>query len=62
MISEAMSASIIRNDTLKMEAEKASETLYCCSLLTRLVAREDFIAFNRGESFKSHIKIDINET
>jgi hypothetical protein len=26
-----------------MEAEKASETLDCSSILTRLVAREDFI-------------------
>jgi hypothetical protein len=27
-----------------MEAERASETLDCSSILTRLVAREDFIA------------------
>jgi hypothetical protein len=27
-----------------MEAQKASETLNCCSILTRLVARDYFIA------------------
>jgi hypothetical protein len=37
-----------------MEAERASETLDCSSILTRLVAREDFIAFSRRESFKSY--------
>jgi hypothetical protein len=29
-----------------MEAERASETLECSSILTRLVAREDFIEVN----------------
>lgn len=35
-----------------MEAEKASETLEYSIILTRLVARENFIAFSRSESFK----------
>jgi hypothetical protein len=40
-----------------MEAERASETLDCSSILSRLVAREDFIAFSRRESFKSYINV-----
>jgi hypothetical protein len=35
-------------------AERASETLDCSSILTRLVAREDFIAFSRLERLKSY--------
>jgi hypothetical protein len=42
--------------TLMMEAERASETLNSSSILTRLVAREDFIAFSRRESLKSYKK------
>jgi hypothetical protein len=38
-----------------MEAERASETLDCSSIMTRLVAREDFIAFSRRESLKSYM-------
>jgi hypothetical protein len=38
-----------------MEAETTSETLDCNSILTPLIAREDFIAFSRRESFKSYI-------
>jgi hypothetical protein len=34
-----------------MEAEKVSEKFDCNFMLTRLVAREDFIAFSRRESF-----------
>jgi hypothetical protein len=34
-----------------METETASETLEYNSILTRLVAREDFTAFSRRESF-----------
>jgi hypothetical protein len=30
-----------------MEADKVSETLDCCSILTQLVAREDFIEFTK---------------
>jgi hypothetical protein len=37
-----------------MEAEKSSETLDYSTLLSRLVAREDFIAFSRREIFKSY--------
>jgi hypothetical protein len=37
-----------------MDSEKASETLDYISILTRLVAWEDFIAFSRSESFKSY--------
>jgi hypothetical protein len=37
-----------------MEAERASETLDCSSILTSLVAREDFIAFSRSESLKAY--------
>jgi hypothetical protein len=40
-----------------MEAERASETLDCSSILTRLVAREDFVAFSRRESLKSYITV-----
>jgi hypothetical protein len=41
--------------TLMMEAETVSETLDCNAVLTRLIAREDFIAFSRRESFKYYI-------
>jgi hypothetical protein len=37
-----------------MEAEIVSETLGFFPQLTRIVAREDFIAFSRRESFKSY--------
>jgi hypothetical protein len=40
--------------TLKMEAERVSETLECYSVLTRLISREDFIEFSGSESFKSY--------
>jgi hypothetical protein len=40
-----------------MEIELASETLVFNSTLTRLIAREDFIAFIRRESLKSYINI-----
>jgi hypothetical protein len=40
---------------LMMEGEMVSETLGSCPQLTRLVTREDFIEFNRRESFKSYI-------
>jgi hypothetical protein len=42
--------------SLLMEAEKYCETSDCCSKLKRLVAREDFIAFSRRESFKSYLE------
>jgi hypothetical protein len=42
------------HQSLMMEAERASETLDCSSVLTRLVAREDFIAFSRRESLKAY--------
>jgi hypothetical protein len=37
-----------------METEEISETLHFNSTLTRLIAREDFSAFIRRESFKSY--------
>jgi hypothetical protein len=37
--------------TLMMETERLSETLGSSSDFTRLIAREDFIAFIRRESF-----------
>jgi hypothetical protein len=37
-----------------MEAETVSETLDYNAILTRLITWEDFIAFSRRESFKSH--------
>jgi hypothetical protein len=39
-----------------MEAERASET-DCSSIMKRLVAREDFIAFSRRESLKSYMTL-----
>jgi hypothetical protein len=41
------------NDSLMLEKERASETLDCCSELTRLVAREDFNTFSSRANFKS---------
>jgi hypothetical protein len=38
-----------------METERVSETLVFNSELTRLITREDFIAFVRRESFKSYM-------
>jgi hypothetical protein len=46
--SEALSAPLV------MEAERASETLDGSAIVTRLFAREDFLAFSRRESFKSY--------
>jgi hypothetical protein len=37
------------------ETEPVSETLFLKSTLTRLIAREDFIAFIRCDSLKSYI-------
>jgi hypothetical protein len=41
--------------TLMMEAETVSETLYYNAILTRLIAREDFVAYGSAESFKSYV-------
>lgn len=41
--------------TLIMEAEAVSETLDCISILTQLITRIDFIAFNYHESFESYM-------
>jgi hypothetical protein len=43
--------------TLMMEYKRVSETLIFNSALTRMIAREDFIAFICRESFKSYINI-----
>jgi hypothetical protein len=41
--------------TLMMETEEISEALVFSSTLTRLIARENFTALIRRESFKSYI-------
>jgi hypothetical protein len=46
----------LMHHSLMMEAERASETLDCSSILTRLVAREVFIALSSRESLKSYKK------
>jgi hypothetical protein len=40
-----------------MERDSFSETSVFTSILTRLIAREDFIAFIRRESFKTFEKV-----
>jgi hypothetical protein len=40
--------------TLIMKAETFSKTFDYNAILTRLIAREDFIAFSHRESFKSY--------
>jgi hypothetical protein len=42
-----------------MEAETVSETLDCYSILKRPIAREDFIAVIRHESFKSYTEYSL---
>jgi hypothetical protein len=42
--------------TLMMCTEMVPEMSVICNQLTRLIAREDFINFNRGESFGSYKK------
>jgi hypothetical protein len=38
-----------------METETVTETLDNSAILTRLIARDNLIAFSRRESFKSYI-------
>jgi hypothetical protein len=52
-VSEAVSSSIIGYHSLLIKAGRVSEKLEHSSILTLLVAREDFIAFSSRESFKS---------
>jgi hypothetical protein len=54
-VSEAISDSIIRTYTLMMDTETVFETLDCNSRHTRLMAREDFIAFSRRENFRLYL-------
>jgi hypothetical protein len=44
-----------RGDALRMGIEIVPETSASFSLLTRLIAREDFINSCRHESFKSYV-------
>jgi hypothetical protein len=44
----------LRFNVSETASASASEKLDCISILTRLIDREDFIAFSRLESYKSY--------
>jgi hypothetical protein len=49
------------HQTLMMEDETVSETLDINSILTWLIAQDNFIAFSHHESFKSYLITNANE-